>query len=206
MHRIGQEHPRKNQDTRTTRTAAQRAQTPTQKKWRGGSGSPTFCVRRSGRSNCKKTCFKNFNLVILSTMCGSPRIHGWLFVGTAKRSRLTAVQDGRSARATQACVPRRKKETIRASMRTHCVSGLRAPKAFKKWRSVICGNQCPRTRNVSPPSRCCPCPNDGKGNLASCSSEPPASCAWSLCSGCTSACHVPASSYEDLLAKTRWPL
>ena len=38
----------------------------------------------------------------------------------------------------------------------------------------------------------------------SCPTGPPASCAWSLCSGCTSACLVRASSYEDLLAKTRW--
>ena len=45
-----------------------------------------------------------------------------------------------------------------------------------------------------------------KGNPASCSTEPPASCAPSLCSRCTSACHVLASSYVDLLAKTRWPL
>ena len=30
-------------------------------------------------------------------MGGCPRIYGWLLVGTAKRSRLTAVQDGRSA-------------------------------------------------------------------------------------------------------------
>ena len=41
---------------------------------------------------------------------------------------------------------------------------------------------------------------------ASCPTEPLASCAWSLCSECTSACHVRAPSYEDLLVKTRWPL
>ena len=68
----------------------------------------------------QKTGFKNFSLEI-SAMCGSRRIYGWLLVGMAMSSRLTAVQDGRSARATQACVPprKKKKETLRASMRTH---------------------------------------------------------------------------------------
>ena len=57
-------------------------------------------------------------------MEGSPHIYGWLIVGMAKPSRKTAGQDGRSARATQASVPRRKK-TLRASMRTHYVRSLR---------------------------------------------------------------------------------
>ena len=64
-------------------------------------------------------------------MCGSPRIYGGLLVGMAKRSRSTAVQGGRSARATRGCVPRRKKKSLRASMRKHCASGLRAPQAFE---------------------------------------------------------------------------
>ena len=63
-------------------------------------------------------------------MCGSPRICGWLLVGTAKRSRLTAVQDGRRARDAGVRASTQK-ETLRASMRTHFVGGLRAPKAFK---------------------------------------------------------------------------
>ena len=72
---------------------------------------------------------------------------------------------------------------------------------MRKCRPPI--NQCPVTRNVSPPSRRCPCPGGVKSNPASCPTEPPASCAWSLCSGCTSACLVRASSHEDLLAKTQ---
>ena len=52
------------------------------------------------------------------------------FVGMAKSSRLTAVQGGRGAPAMQACVPRRKKKTIRVSMHTHYASGLRAPQTW----------------------------------------------------------------------------
>ena len=94
-----------------------------------------FGVRFWGRHkwgwrNCKKRASK-ISILKFSAMCGNPRIFGRLLVGMSKRSRLTAVQDGRSASATQACTPRRKKDTLRASMRTHYVSGLRAPKAFK---------------------------------------------------------------------------
>ena len=90
---------------------------------------PNLGRHKWGRSNCKKRASK-ISILQFSVTCGSPLIDDWLLVGTAKRSRLTAVQDGRSARATQACAPRTKK-TFRASIRTHNVSGLRAPKAFK---------------------------------------------------------------------------
>ena len=61
-------------------------------------------------------------------MCGSPRIDGCLLVGMAMRSRSTAVQSGRSVRATQACVLRRKKN-LRASMR-FMLGEVTAPLSF----------------------------------------------------------------------------
>ena len=88
-----------------------------------------------GRSDFKKRASKK-SLLYFSAMCGSPRIYGWLLVGMAKRSRLTALQDGRSARATQACAPRRKKKLC-APACAHIVRVVCPhPKAFKKWRSA----------------------------------------------------------------------
>ena len=99
----------------------------------GHSGVDLHAATQVMESGCgvgvQKTA-SNFSLLKLAATCGRPRFHGRLLLGIGKRSHLTA-QDGRSARATQACAPRRKKETLRASTRTHHVSGLRAPKAFK---------------------------------------------------------------------------
>ena len=90
-----------------------------------------------GLEQLQKKSASKISLTQVLAVCGCPSIYGWLLVGMAKRSRLTAVQDGR------ACVPRRKKDTLRASMRTHYVSGLRAPTAFKngalRYRQLYAG-------------------------------------------------------------------
>ena len=46
------------------------------------------------------------------------------------------------------------KKTLRASMRAQREWSART-KSNQKWRPSIFGNQCPSTRHVSPPSRCC---------------------------------------------------
>ena len=117
----------------------------------------------------------------------------------AKRSPLTAVQDGRSARATQACMPRRKKNWSRQHAHTLCEWSARTT----NMRIVALSSSV----TYVPVHEVFLHPADVAHVQVTEKAIPRrAWCAWSLCSGCTSACHVWASSYEDLLTKTRWPL
>ena len=77
-------------------------------------------VGKNGVGAIAITCFKNFNLEILSNVWKPAS----MAVGMAKRSRSTAVQGGCSVRATQACVPRRNKKTL-------CAPALR--KTLREW-------------------------------------------------------------------------
>ena len=97
------------------------------------------------------------------------------------------------------------KETLHASTRTRNVSGLRAPKAFTNGALPSSATNVQVHEMFLHPAHAALVQMTEKAipRRAPLSLQPRA---LGLCSGCTSACHVRASSFEDLLAKTRWPL